>query len=108
MHGPGTDTLQVSYKDGLVVLHFDKPVEWVALDPNTAGRMAESVARTAYTAVSGDVPTTEKKSQITEQIRVRLRNRVALMIGSAEREAPRPDAKILATRLVDECLKELA
>lgn len=102
----GTRTVQVSDHEGLVVMHFEKPVRWCALDPGTASGFAEAIARAAYKAVAGDTPTTVAKSQITEQLRVRLVKRVELMLGSFEREAPRPDYKVQATRIVDTCLKE--
>jgi hypothetical protein len=107
MNGQGTDTVQLSHKDGFVFLHFERPIEWVKLDPPTANRVAEAMARAAYTSVSGDTPTTQAKSQITEQLRVRLKNRVSIMIRSAYSEAPIPSPEIQATRIVDECMKEL-
>lgn len=102
----GTRTVQVSERHGDVVLHFERPIRYCALDAATAARFAEAVARAAYTAVSGDTPTTTNRSQITEQIRVRLVRRVELMLGSFAREAPMPEFKVQACAIVDECLKE--
>lgn len=104
----GTRTVQVSNRDGDVVLHFERPIRYCALDAGTAARFAEAVARAAYTAVAGDTPTTIKRSQITEQIRLRLTRRVELMLGSFDRAAPRPEPKVQAAAIVDECLKEVA
>lgn len=104
----GTQSVQVSHKDGLVVLHFEKPVSWCALDPQTAKAAAEAIARTSYAAIFGDGPTPTAKSQITEQLRLRLRNRVAHMLRSMAKDVPMPEFEIQATRIVDECLKEVA
>jgi kynureninase len=104
--GPGTDTVQLSDRDGFLFLHFEKPVEWVKLDPQTASRLAETMARVAYKCVAGDTPTTTAQSQITEQLRVRCKNRVAMMIRSMAAEAPVPSYELQAIRIVDAILKE--
>lgn len=104
--GPGTDTVQLSDRDGFVFLHFEKPVEWVKLDPGTASKFAEATARAAYKCVAGDTPTTTAQSQITEQVRVRCKNRVAMMIRSMATEAPVPSYELQAIRIVDAILKE--
>ena len=101
----GTRTIQVSHRDGLAIMHFEKPVRWCALDPETARAFAEAMSRAAYAAFSGDTPTTQDRSAVTEQIRVRLTQRVALMLASFEREAPRPEYKVQATRVVDEVMR---
>lgn len=104
--GPGTDTVQLSDRDGFLFLHFEKPVEWVKLDPGTASRLSETMARVAYKCVAGDTPTTMAQSQITEQLRVRCKNRVKMMLRSMASEAPTPDYDIQASRIVDAILKE--
>lgn len=48
LDGPGTDTLAVGNKDGLVVLQFQHPVKWVSLDPQTAYSVAEMMCRHAF------------------------------------------------------------
>lgn len=48
LDGPGTDTLAVGNKDGLVVLQFQNPVKWVSLDPKTAYAVAEMMCRHAF------------------------------------------------------------
>lgn len=105
---PGvTQTVQISDRDGLVLLHFEKPIEWCALDPATAAGVAESLARASYKAKFGDTPTTEKQSQITEQIRVRLQKRVELMLRSMAGEVPRVEFDVQATRVTDAIFKEV-
>lgn len=104
----GTSTVQLSDKDGLVIMHFEAPVNFVALTPQTAAALSEAMARASYKAKFGDVPTTEKKSAITERIRIKLKNRVKVMLQSFLGEVPAPDVEVQATRVVDACMKELA
>ena len=101
----GTRTVQLSDRDGNVVMHFEKPVRWVALDPQTAMALAESMARAGYKVLSGDTPTPQK-TQLTDMIRVRLINRVTLMIRTFEGRSPKPDPKHQATEIVDRVLQE--
>ena len=101
----GTRTVQLSDRDGLVILHFEKPVRWVALDPQTASQLAEAMARASYKAVAGDAPTPQR-TQITDMIRARIVNRVTMMIQSFDTRAPRPHPKVQATEIVDRVLQE--
>lgn len=103
-----TDTVELGTREGKVVLKFQAPVEWVALDPQTAAGLGEAMARAAYEAVWGDDPTTQSKSAITEAVRIRLRNRVALMLSSMSADQPVPSFRTQAERVVDACLKEVA
>ena len=103
----GTRTVQLSHKDGDVILHFERPVRWVALDGLTAGRLAEAMARASYTALAGDTPTPEK-TQILDRIRARLVVRVTRMLEAFEHRQPKPHAKVQATEVVDQVLKEVA
>lgn len=102
-----TQTIQISDRDGLCILHFEKPVEWVALDPATAASVAEALARSSYKAKFGDTPTTEKQSQITEQLRVRVQKRVELMLQSMAGEIPRVEFSVQAVRVTDAVFKEV-
>lgn len=106
MDGPGTDTVAVGDVDGYVVLSFQNPVLFVKLDPPTAKAAAEHILARCYKATWGDFPSADKKNQAAEQMRIKLRNRITLMLRSAEREAPRPTPEILAQRVVDKCLAE--
>lgn len=99
-------TVQLSDRDGLVILHLDKASEWIALDPVTAGALAEAMAKAAYKIYSGDVPAEEKK-QITERLRIKCKNRVELMLRSMATEVPAIDVGIQATRVVDTVFKEV-
>ena len=102
----GTDTVQLSDRDGKVVMHFQRPVEWVALDPQTAGKLAEAMSRASYKATFGDVPTPQK-TQIVDVLRVRLVRMVEIMLGSFDKRAPRPHPKVQATEIVDRVLQEV-
>jgi hypothetical protein len=106
MNGQGTDVVQLSHIPQRVVLHFQQAVHWVALDPQTAANLSEAMARAAYAARFGDTPTTQDKSQITEQVRVRLTKRVELMLRTFEGKARRPDLKVQASQIVEACMKE--
>lgn len=107
LESDGTRTIQISDRDGLCILHFEKPVLWCALDPSTAAAVAEALARASYKAKFGDVPTTEKRSQITEQLRVRVQKRVELMLQSMAGEVPRVEFSVQATRVTDAVFKEV-
>ena len=106
LSGPGTDTLVVGDEGGYVVLLFKQPVRWVKLDPPTALRVGEQLSRSSYRAKFGDDPTTHASRQITEQIRVRLIATATLIVRTAQGDGT--DAKIVAQRVVDNCLRELA
>ena len=97
-------TVQLSDRDGYVILHLDRAAEWIALDPATAGALAEAMAQAAYKVYSGDVPDKDKK-QLTERLRVKCKNRVELMLRSMAGEVPVPEYGIQATKVVDEIFK---
>ena len=104
--GPGTDTLVVGDEGGFVILRFKQPVMWVKLDPPTALRVGEAMSRSSYRAKFGDTPTPLANKQITEQIRVRLINTATLIVRTGVADCS--DAKVIAQRVVDNCLRELA
>lgn len=101
-----TDTLAIGDRDGLVVLQFQKPVQWVTLDEETARRVGEQLLRQAYKVRFGDYPT-PAKTMLTDAMRVKARQRATLMLRSMANEAPVPDHNVQANRLVDEILKVL-
>lgn len=99
-------TVQLSDRNGYVILHLDRPSEWIALDPATAGSLAEAMAKAAYKVYSGDVPA-EGTKQLTERLRIKCRNRVELMLRSMAAETPAPEYTIQATKVVDAVFKEV-
>lgn len=107
LSGPGTDTIAIGDRDGHVVLQFKDPVRWVKLDPATALQVGEALAQRSYKALFGDFPA-EGKKQLTEQLRIRLRNRVSLMLRGFAGRAPVPPYEVQANEIVDACLHEVA
>jgi hypothetical protein len=89
-----------------VVLRFQKAVEWVALDAETARQCAESIARSAYEAHYG-VPPPTGKSVMSEEKRKMLVQRLALMLGSFARQPRMPSNGAMAVQLVDTVLAEV-
>jgi hypothetical protein len=98
------DTLAVGDLDGMVVITFPEPKRWVKLDPETARRLGEQLAKQAYKARFGDYPT-PTKTMLTDALRSRITNRVMLMLRSMQRETPAIDYNVQAERIVDEVLK---
>lgn len=107
LDGPGTQTVGVDREDGFVYLRFEKPVMWVKLDPGTALAVGQQLAKDSYHAKFGDEPD-EKFKQLTEQVRITCKNRVALMLRSFMGRAPIPPFEIQASEIVDACLREVA
>lgn len=106
LKGKGSQKVLLSDHKGHVVLHFDEPVEWVALQPEVARNLAEAMSRSAYKANFGDTPTPVRKSNLAEQARVKLVNRVTLIVRSMR--ATGDEDKVIATSVVDACMNELA
>ena len=107
LESEGTRTVQISDRDGMVYLHFEKPITWCALDPATAGAFAEAMAQAAYKVYSGDVPAADKK-QLTERLRIKCKNRVELMLRSMAAEVPAPEYGLQATKVGDEIFKTVS
>lgn len=108
LSGSGTHTIAIGDRNGQVVLRFERPVEWVSLDAETARNVAEQIARSSYKAKFGDTPTTERRSAISDQkvatLRIRLRNILKGELPGAD------EAKyaITANAMLDAVLTEIA
>lgn len=100
-----SDTIAVGDRDGLVLLSFPKPVQWVTLDPETARNVAEAIARRSYKARFGDDPTPQRTA-ITDALRTRCVNRAKLMLRSMAGDGT--DFDVQAQRIVDQILTEAA
>lgn len=104
----GTDTVVIGEERGQVILRFQKPVWYLALDPETARQVAEKIARDSYKARFGDTPTTERRSAITDQkiavLRVRARNILKGSFAGAEETS----FATAANAIVDAVLSEMA
>lgn len=99
----GTDTLAIGDEGGVVYLRFEKPVLWVALDPETGRQVAEKIARSSYKARFGDDPTTQARSAITDAKVATCRIRVRKMLDGMEGT----ENAIKANAIVDAILTEV-
>lgn len=102
--GPHCDTLAVGAHGDYVILTFPVPVSWVALDPETAKHVGETVARCGY-AVESREDVYGKKPIIIEQIRQRLLVAVEHLLKS-EIINERLDPHMTAQRCVELMLTE--
>lgn len=98
------ETLEVSDKDGKVVLTF--PVNggshWIALDPQTAAQFAEQVGRASVAANDGVAPL-----EITRKFDIfNLLTKATHMVMSLRRQ--NSSDGVIAKELVEYVLKEVA
>ena len=98
------DTLAIGDRNGMVVISFPEPKSYIELDEETARRVGEALAKQAYKVRFGDFPT-PAKTAITDMQRIRLAQRVTLMLRSMANEAPVPEYNVQANRIVDEVLR---
>ena len=95
-------TVAITDRHGMVCLTFPEQCDRLTLSPQEAVQMGEALSRQAYRAHFGDYPHNGSR-QTVEQLRVRARNRVNLMLAST---IPDETARgIKATQLVDEVMK---
>tara|TARA_R110000868_G_scaffold142759_10_gene360238 strand:- start:454 stop:780 length:327 start_codon:yes stop_codon:yes gene_type:complete len=83
---------------GLVCLTFEQQCDRLTLNPQEAVQMGEALSRQAYRAHYGDYPHNGSK-QTVEQLRVRARNRVEMML--VKHVPDDTTRKALATDLTD-------
>lgn len=95
---------EVADREGMVLVRYADTL--VAMDSEFARLLSEKLARVSYKVRFGDYPTPQKSAQ-GDAVRTRLTRRVELMLGSFDRAAPRPEAKVQASAIVDECLREM-
>ena len=91
---------------GMVCLTFEKRTDCLTLTAQEALTMSEAMGRQAYRSKFGDFPHGATK-QTVEQLRIRARNRVAMMLATKAKEPPKTEKEfqIQATALVDEIMK---
>jgi ribosomal protein L18 len=99
--------------DGQVVATWHEPTSQIVFDPQNAYQIGEALARAAHQARYGEAPASdhsyiagEVRARITETIRVKMIQRVVLMLGSMDRHRITPGQ--IAMALVDAMLKEVA
>lgn len=102
--GDGTTQVAVGDRNGQVVLQYPRPVQWVAIDPQTAVQVAKSMIDAAVNC-GMNVEIKAPKPEVTEGQRVRMEAR-CLMILKNKREHTEKDP-VLARRLVDTILNIL-
>lgn len=107
LNGPGTDTVAVGAHGDNVVLRFQRPVLWLALDPATAMQVGESIARSGY-AVEAKQDVYGQRSIIIEQKRQRALLAVEHLLKSEIINKTLSNPKMTANRVVDLVLTELA
>ena len=96
-----------------VVLKFPQPMEFVTFEAENARTFAEHMARAAYEARYGRQPPPaaseilrETRERFTEQLRMKLIHRVALMLQSESLIQMTPGQR--AVHVVDQVMKEVA
>lgn len=102
--GDAIETNKVILSDfrGMVCLTFEKRVDCLTITQQEALTMSEALARQAYKSRFGDFPDGKTKQSI-EQLRIRARNRVFLMLKDIVKDDTK--RKIRATAIVDEVMK---
>lgn len=96
------NTVKLSNFRGMVCLTFEKRCDCLTLTAQEALTMGEALSRQSYRAHHGDFPDGKTK-QTTEQLRLRARNRVIMLLKN-EPKTPE-QKKIRATSIVDEVMK---
>ncbi len=102
--GPGATQLAVGDRDGKVVLQFPTPVQWIALDAQTAAQAASSMLDAAV-ALGAQVTVQAPRVQVPKELRTRMTARALMVLRNKRAAAERDD--VLAVRLVDTLLNML-
>ena len=109
----GKTDMILAVHEGQVVVRYPQPMLFVTMDPENARVIAESIAKAAYEAHYGMAPpdsaselARQARDRFTEAMRIRMINRVALMLNSETLIQMTP--KDRALRVVDILMKELA
>ena len=98
--------------EGKVVAKWPDPITQIEFDPQNAYQIGEALARAAHEARYGAKPESDEsyiagqvRSRVTEDLRVKMVQRIALMLGSMERHRRTPGQ--IAMALVDAMLREV-
>lgn len=110
--GPGATIVAVGVLGSEVVLQVPHPVAWIALDPQTAVNVGESMARAAYKVRHGREPrpnvdalAEEIKRKTTDHLRQVLITRGTLILRQLLERGRSPE--YIATEIIDRCLQEV-
>jgi len=102
--GAGATQLAVGDRDGKVVLQFPTPVQWIALDAQTAAQAASSMLDAAV-ALGAQVTVQAPRVQVPKELRTRMTARALMVLRNKRAAAERDD--VLAVRLGDTLLNML-
>lgn len=103
----GATQVAVGCENGRAVLRFPRPIDFAAFDPENGRLVAEALARACYEAHYGRPPPdnvsavgTSVRAKATSEMRDRMVNRIALMLGSMRENKGVTNGR-LALELVD-------
>jgi hypothetical protein len=108
----GKTNIAIGDENGRVFLRFQKPMAWIALDPQNAFDIGEAIARAAHKARFGETPTDsaylaqQVKARLTDQLRDRLIINISTMLRSLQEQGKSPGQ--MALHVVDTILSEVA
>lgn len=102
--GDGNVPIAVGVVKGRVHMEFPPGQDWAAMDPENCRVIAEGLARAAYEASYGIKPP-DSISQLADEKRLRIVNRLALVIGSMGSDG-RSNADI-ANTVLDVVMREM-
>lgn len=96
--------MEIGDRDGMVVIHLAKPTDEITITPEVARQIAETLARSAYSAAY-NLQAPENKSKIAERIRGKLLNRITHVIRSLQEQGKPP--LYIANHVVDTVMSEM-
>lgn len=109
----GKTDMIMAVHEGQVVVRFPQPMAFIVMEPENARTIGEGLARAAFEAQTGKAPPPTgseilrvARERMTEQIRLKLIARIALMLNSETLIQLAP--KDRALRIVDTIMKEIA
>ena len=110
--GDGNVAWEINTVRDKVVARFSKATNWSLLDPQVASEIAEGLSRCAFEASTGRRPSAmgselkrQAKARATDEVRVRLTQRLVVMLPSMQQQGFTP-AK-MARNIIDHILKEV-
>jgi hypothetical protein len=100
-------SVAIKQENGLVVLKFDRDVNYIEIEPQNMLDMAEAMCAAAFEAKDGLKPVGPAlKASLIEQHRDRLIPRVTLMLASMREDKLKTDGYI-ALQIVDQIFSEI-
>lgn len=112
--GEGAQGTALSVHQGMVVMHFQRPIEYASFDPETARRISEQMAKYAYQAHFGRAPSDAEnqsfvaqgiRKRVTAILREKMVNRTVMLLRNFQETKPTLDYQ--AQTIVDRVLAEV-